>query len=100
VKEALSLLGLNSYLKEHLVTPSFKRVVVMGLLRACGTEAVSEHNFTQVLRSEFGITANSFVVAYEKLRSTVNLIINPFGEDGFSNWTKHSQGRNGWAIET
>jgi hypothetical protein len=100
VKEAMRLLALNSYLKEHLVTSSWRREIVLGQLRTVLTQEVHEDNYSQLLLTEFGITANRFEEAYEKLRSTVNLIANPFGAEGFSHWTQTVSGGNGWAIET
>jgi hypothetical protein len=69
-------------------------------MRTVLSREVNEDNYTQLLADEFGITAASFVEAYEQIKSTVNYIRNPCGEQGYEHWTVGAQGGNGWAIES
>jgi hypothetical protein len=88
VNEATSLLSLNSFFKDRLESPSWKRVLVLSMLRSQTDKPVSDDDYSLFAQSEFGVVCKSYEEAYAKLKALTNSILNPYGAMFFKHWRK------------
>lgn len=96
--DALQLLSLNKYFYTHLPNSLYKRLIVQNALAIIFyNEAVQIESTDQIL-DMLGCKDLSYDSLYDSIKSAENLVKNPYGQEGFSHWTKYNGG-DGWAIE-
>jgi hypothetical protein len=96
--EALQLLSLNKYFHDHLPNSLYKRIIVEHSLATIFYNESEGVISTDQICKMIGWEDKSYDLVYESIKSAQNLVKNPYGAEGFENWSRFDGG-DGWAIQ-
>ena len=96
--EIYTLARLNKYFHLHFMNSETNYYISTRKLSEILFQDITEDNYKVLLKSIAGIEVSSLSETIEYLRFACNLLKNPYGGQGFTDW-EVSNGGNGWSIE-